>query len=50
MCIERGSATDAEWEVERPQSIVDRFECGGIFMLSSTEETEYGLVSIRGSK
>lgn len=33
MCVERGSATDAKWEVERPQSIVDRLERGDIFVL-----------------
>jgi hypothetical protein len=34
MCVERGSATDAKWKVERAEVIVDRFECSDIFMLS----------------
>lgn len=34
MCVERGSATNAKWEVERPEGIVDRFESIDIFMLS----------------
>lgn len=34
MCVERGRATNAKWEVERPEGIVDRFESIDIFMLS----------------